>query len=59
MRMFYSFKSIWQLKQASVKGTACKDYFLAGKSVAGITEIESAMDIVSRFEKVLNGTPGR
>lgn len=53
MRMFYTFKSIWQLKQASVKGMAYKDYFLAGKSVNGVHRVEPVKDIVDRFEKAL------
>jgi nitronate monooxygenase len=48
-RMFYSLKSIWQLKHASLKGMTYKDYFQAGKSVEGIETIESAGDIVRRF----------
>ncbi len=49
MRMFYTLRSVWQLKQASIKGMAYKDYFLAGKSVAGVGSIEPAQDIVRRF----------
>jgi len=49
MRMFYSLKSIWQLKRASLKGISYKDFFQAGKSVAGIDKVESAADIVARY----------
>jgi len=49
MRMFYSLKSIWQLKRASLKGINYKDFFQAGKSVDGIDAIDSASDIVCRF----------
>ncbi len=49
MRMFYSLKSIWQLKRASLKGISYKDFFQAGKSVDGIDKVESAGDIVNRF----------
>lgn len=49
MRMYYSLKSIWQLKRASLKGINYKDFFQAGKSVDGIHQIESARDVVTRF----------
>jgi len=49
MRMFYTLKSIWQLKEASQKGASYKDYWQAGKSVRGIEVIESAEVIVRRF----------
>lgn len=49
MRMVYSLKSIWQLKQASLKGMNYKDYFQAGKSVGGIMKIESAETIVKQY----------
>ncbi len=51
MRMFYTLRSVWQLKQASIKGMAYKDYFLAGKSVAGVCSVEPAQDIVRRFAR--------
>jgi nitronate monooxygenase len=49
VRMYYSLKSIWQLKRASLQGMNYKDYFQAGKSVQGIVEIESAGAIVARY----------
>ena len=49
MRMFYSVKSIWQLKRASLQGMSYKDYFQAGKSVEGIDAIEPAGEVVRRF----------
>ncbi len=58
MRMLYTFKSVWQLKQASQKGTVYKDYFLAGKSVAGVHRIEPAQQIVNRFEQALKNSIG-
>jgi nitronate monooxygenase len=48
-RMYYSLKSVWQLKRASLQGVSYKDYFQAGKSVEGIEAIEPAGDIVRRF----------
>jgi nitronate monooxygenase len=51
-RMYYTFKSIWQLKKASLQGMNYKDYFQAGKSVDGIHAIEPAGEIVRRFAEV-------
>jgi nitronate monooxygenase len=48
-RMYYSLKSIWQLKRASLQGMTYKDYFQAGQSVDGIERVEPAGDIVRRF----------
>jgi nitronate monooxygenase len=49
MRMIYSLQSLWKLKR-SVRGSfSYKDYLQAGKSVAGIHEVEPAGEIVRRF----------
>jgi len=48
VRTWYSLKSIWQLKRASLKGQNYKDYFQAGKSVETIDKVESAGDVVRR-----------
>ena len=49
MRMIYSLQSLWKLKR-SVRGSfSYKDYLQAGKSVAGIHEVEPAGTIVRRF----------
>jgi len=49
MRTIYALRSIWSLKRGSLEGTSSKDYWQAGKSVAGIDRIEPAGDIVARF----------
>ncbi len=53
MRTIYALRSAWQLKRASLAGGAgektSKDYWQAGKSVAGIRAIEPAGEIVRRF----------
>lgn len=53
MRTLYALRSGWQLKRASLAGGAreatSKDYWQAGKSVAGINAIEPAAAIVRRF----------
>jgi nitronate monooxygenase len=53
MRTLYALRSAWQLKRASLAGGAreatSKDYWQAGKSVAGVRSIEPAGAIVRRF----------
>jgi len=53
MRTVYALRSAWQLKRASLAGGAreatSKDYWQAGKSVAGIDRVEPAGVIVRRF----------
>lgn len=49
MRTYYSLKSLFQLKNASLQGMSYKDYFQAGRSVSGIVQIESAGDVIKRF----------
>ncbi len=51
MRTIYALKSIWQLKRSSLDETGAKDYWQAGKSVAGIRDIEPAGEIVKRFNQ--------
>jgi nitronate monooxygenase len=52
MRTFYGVKSVWQLKRSSLDESGSKDYWQAGKSVAGIHGIEYAGDIVRAFREV-------
>jgi nitronate monooxygenase len=49
MRSLYALRSLWQLKHASLDEAGAKDYWQAGKSVAGIDAIEPAGDVVRRF----------
>jgi nitronate monooxygenase len=49
MRMFYALRSLHKMKKDSVTGSGTGEYWQAGKSVHGITTIESAGDIVRRF----------
>jgi nitronate monooxygenase len=57
MRTLYSLKSIWQLKQASLAGATYRDYFQAGRSVAGIESVEPAGDVVRRFAEAARARP--
>ncbi len=52
MRMFYSLRSIFSLKKATLQGLSYKDFFQAGKSVDKIFQVESAADIVAGFARV-------
>ena len=54
MRLFYAVKSFWQLKRSLTDEE--KKLWQAGKSVAGISEIESAGDIVRRYAAAPRGT---
>ena len=50
MRSVYALRSLWQLKRSSQRdATSESDYWQAGRSVAGVTSIESAGDVVRRF----------
>lgn len=51
MRMWYAFVAGRKFKQITLNGGSTKDYWQAGKSVAGIHSIEHAGDIVKRFVK--------
>jgi nitronate monooxygenase len=56
MRMIYSLQSLWKLKR-SVRGSfSYKDYLQAGKSVAGIHEVEPAGEIVRRFRAAVESS---
>ncbi len=49
MRTIYALRSLWQLKRSNRVEGASKDYWQAGRSVAGIHSIEPAGEIVRRF----------
>ncbi|HEX6850281.1 MAG TPA: nitronate monooxygenase [Candidatus Polarisedimenticolaceae bacterium] len=53
MRTIYALRSLRELKQASMKGQAYRDYWQAGRSVEGIRAIEPADAIVRRFAAAL------
>lgn len=53
VRTYYSVRSLWQLKNASLKGTNYRDYFQAGRSVDGIDAVEPAGAIVERYAAAL------
>jgi nitronate monooxygenase len=49
MRTVYALRSVWKLKRSLMNGRSTRDYWQAGKSVAGIQSIEPAGAIVQRF----------
>ena len=53
MRMFYTIRSAFQLRTSSYAENAKKEFWQAGKSVAGIKKIEAAGDIVKRYKRSL------
>ena len=59
MRSMYALRSLWQLKRASLDTSeAAKEYWQAGKSVAGVESIEPAGEIVARFAAALADARG-
>ncbi|RKZ47618.1 MAG: nitronate monooxygenase [Gammaproteobacteria bacterium] len=52
MRTFYTLQSIWKLKKAAMQGMNYKDYFQAGKSVAGIDKIISTEKIIEQITSI-------
>ena len=49
VRAIYSLRSLVQLKRGVTKGMSHRDYWQAGRSVAGVDAIEPVADIVRRF----------
>jgi nitronate monooxygenase len=57
MRTFYTLMAARKLKDASLKGGSYLDYFQAGKSVAGVSAVEPAGTVVSRFAQAAGFMP--
>ena len=49
MRTIYGLRSIFQLKRSSLDESGTKDYWQAGKSVAGVEKVEPVGEIIARF----------
>jgi len=52
MRAIYALRSGWQLKRTSLDARGAREFWQAGKSVAGIEALEPAAEIVARFRAV-------
>jgi nitronate monooxygenase len=50
MRNFYALRSAFQLRKASLDPKATRDFWQAGRSVAGIHEVLPVTEVLSRFE---------
>jgi nitronate monooxygenase len=53
MRSIYALRSLRRLKQSSLSNRGANEYWQAGKSVAGISSVQSAAEIVREFAAVL------
>ncbi len=49
MRTILALRSIWQLKKTALDSSGDREYWQAGKSVAGINGVESVAEIIDRF----------
>ena len=49
MRTLYALRSIWRLKHSLLEDAKGRDYWQAGRSVAGIHQIESVETVIDRF----------
>jgi nitronate monooxygenase len=58
MRTIYALRSLWQLKRASLDERGERDYWQAGKSVAGVRAIEPVAVIMRRFAAALRAEAG-
>jgi len=56
IRFLFNLKSVRSMKRSNLKGLSTKDYYQAGKSVAGIHSIEDAGEIVRQFGGILNNS---
>jgi len=53
MRTLYALRSLWSLKRGLLRDAPDRDFWQAGKSVAGIHAIEPAGEVVRRFAEAL------
>jgi nitronate monooxygenase len=58
MRTLYALGSLWRLKRASLDESGTRDFWQAGKSVAGITSVEPAGAVVRDFAAALAAAHG-
>ncbi|MEW8079033.1 MAG: hypothetical protein AB2822_13220, partial [Candidatus Thiodiazotropha endolucinida] len=55
MRMFYTLRSAFQLRQSSLDEKGEMEFWQAGKSVSGIHKVEPVTTIIGRYEAMLRG----
>ncbi|MFN8667692.1 MAG: nitronate monooxygenase family protein [Gemmatimonadaceae bacterium] len=51
VRTFYGLRSVLSLKRSNARGDASRDYWQAGRSVAGIRAVEPVATILDRFRR--------
>ena len=49
MRSLYALQSVWKLKRSATRGMSHRDFYQAGKSVAGIDEVLPVAEVVRRL----------
>jgi nitronate monooxygenase len=54
MRSYYGLRSILSLKASNTRGDADRDYWQAGRSVAGITSIKSVAEVMEDVRRALS-----
>jgi nitronate monooxygenase len=53
IRSWYALRSLWTLKRTSLDESTRKEYWQAGRSVAGVHTVEPVAEIMGRFEDAL------
>ncbi len=53
IRAYYNAIAGWRLKRSSQRGLSTRDFYQAGKSVSGITEILSAKEVIDTFAEAV------
>ena len=56
-RAWYAMRSAWRMKRSRVRGDTTRDYWQAGKSVAGVLAVEPVAAIVARFRTAVSPQP--
>lgn len=49
MRLYYSLRSVFRLKSSNFRALSTKDFWQAGKSVEGVTQVKTVRDIFDEF----------
>lgn len=49
MRLYYSLRSVFRLKSSNFKALSTKDFWQAGKSVEGVTQVKTVKEIFDEF----------
>ncbi len=56
VRFLFNLNSVRNMKRSNLKGLSTKDYYQAGKSVAGISSVMDAQQVVREFAEALQGS---